>query len=176
MLIKKTKIQGLFLIQKNYFRDSRGIFYRAFCKKELQKISNKNLSVQSNVCVNKKKGTLRGLHYQTKPFQEDKIISCIQGAIFDVVLDLRKKSKTYLQHQYFYINKKNYISIFVPKGCAHGYLTLESNTVVLYYVSNYYDKKQSKGIRYDDPILNIKWPIKPKIISSQDKSWPLLKK
>tara|TARA_B100000925_G_C21857215_1_gene408380 strand:- start:198 stop:737 length:540 start_codon:yes stop_codon:yes gene_type:complete len=176
MKFNKTGIKNVYKIKRYIYSDERGDFSRIFCKKIFSKYSKKNLSVQTNICINKKKFTFRGFHFQEKPYHEDKIITCINGEALDFVVDFRKKSKTYLKVLKFKISKKNGISIFVPRGCAHGYLTLTNHCVVIYNVSNFYNKKKSKGIRFNDPTLNINWKIKPKIISEQDKSWPLLEK
>lgn len=167
----KSKIRGVFLIKRNKFSDARGIFYRLFCKKIFKRLSKKNLSVQTNICINKKKLTFRGFHYQKGAYGEDKIISCVRGEVLDYIIDLRKSSKTYLMYERFKLNEKNIDAVFVPRGCAHGYLTTMKDTIVVYNVSNYYNSKQSTGIRYNDPKINIKWTIKPKIISVQDKKW-----
>ncbi len=176
MKFNKTGIKNVYKIKRYIYSDERGDFSRIFCKKIFSKYSKKNLSVQTNICINKKKFTFRGFHFQEKPYHEDKIISCINGEALDFVVDFRKKSKTYLKVLKFKISKKNGISIFVPRGCAHGYLTLTNNCIIVYNVSNFYNNKKSKGIRFNDPALNINWKIKPKIISEQDMSWPLLKK
>ena len=176
MKFEKTSIKNVYKIKRYIHSDERGDFSRIFCKKIFSKYSKKNLSVQTNLCVNKKKYTFRGFHFQKKPYHEDKIITCINGEALDFVVDFRKKSKTYLKVLKFKISQKNGISIFVPRGCAHGYLTLTNHCIVVYNVSNFYNKKKSKGIRFNDPALNINWKIKPKIISEQDKSWPLLEK
>ncbi len=166
MLIKKTKFEDLYLVKKNKFKDNRGFFYRDFCKKELK---NLNFEIkQTNISFNHKKFTLRGFHYQTKPNQEKKIITCLSGEIYNVSIDLRKKSKTYLKIFKIKLSEKNFQSILVPKGFANAYLTLKDNTKILYYMSEFYKPSKAKGIRYNDKFFSIKWPHKPKIISKKD--------
>ena len=124
----------------------------------------------------KKKGTVRGLHFQKKPFQEMKIIYCINGSIYDVVVDLRNKSKTFKKYLGFNLNSKNRFGIIVPKGCAHGFQTLKSNTEVIYFTNEFYNKSKETGINFLDPVLKIKLPLKIKSISDKDSLLPNLKK
>jgi dTDP-4-dehydrorhamnose 3,5-epimerase len=166
MLIKSTKFDRLFIINKNPFRDSRGSFVRDFCKKKLKKLNFKIKQV--NISFNKKKYTLRGFHYQKKPFEEDKIITCLSGAIINISIDLRKSSRTYLKIFKKKLSEKNNQSIHIPKGFANAYLTLMSNTKILYYMSQYYIPKKGLGIRYDDNFFSIKWPNTPRVISNKD--------
>lgn len=166
MKIIKTNFKNLKILEFNDKVDKRGYFSRLFddkfFKKKL-KFSLKNL----NLSYSKNKYTLRGLHYQVKPFQEDKIVFCIKGSVYDVALDLRKHSKTYNKYFSIKLKKKN-TAIFIPKGFAHGFLTLEKNCEVVYFVSNYYSKKFERIINYADKKYNIKWPHKPKVISRKD--------
>ena len=164
----KQNIDGVYLIQPEPFEDKRGMLRRNYCKKEL-KTNSINFDIkQINVSENIKKYTLRGFHYQKKPYGEDKIISCINGAIYDIVLDLREDSKTYKSWESYELTQKNRMSIIVPKGCANAYLTLENNTWILYYHSEYYKKRSEKRIRYNDPTFNFRWPNLPKVISDED--------
>ena len=165
----KTPFKGLFLIKSSIFRDFRGEFFRTYCREEFSKIFFKNQIRQTNICINKKKGTLRGLHYQIKPHQETKLISCIKGEILDVVVDLRKDSKTYLKHFCKIISEKNKYSILIPRGFAHGYLTLKKNSIVLYLVDKNYNKKAERILKYNDPNIGINWKLKPKFISKKDR-------
>ena len=167
----KTKLKDVILFYPNVFSDERGTFIRHFCINELNKQIKFKKCYQANISFNKKKATLRGFHYQTDPYQEDKIVSCLVGEIYDVIIDLRVESKTYLKHQGFYLNDINKKSLVVPKGFAHSFLTLKSNTTVHYYTSQVYYSKYERGIRYNDPLFNIKWPIKPKYISNKDQNF-----
>ena len=174
MLIKLTKFHRLFIIIKKPLKDKRGYFFRDFCNNELKKI--KFYIKQINISFNKKKYTLRGFHYQQKPFEEDKIISCVAGEILNVCIDLRKKSKTYLKIFKKKLSDKNYQSIHVPAGFANAYLTLTPNAKILYYMSKYYKPKFGRGIRFDDPFFKISWPTKPRVISRKDLNYNNYKK
>ena len=126
---------------------------------------------QCNVSENFKKGTLRGFHYQKNSKKDSKIITCIKGKILNVTIDLRKKSKTFLSHQKIELSANNRFSILVPNHCANAFITLEDNTIIQYYMSEFFKQKNDNGIRFDDPFFNVKWPIKPKILSLKDKSY-----
>ena len=171
MIFNKTKIADMYLIGPEIFKDKRGYFRRNFCEK---KIKEKNISFrikQCNVSENFKKGTLRGFHFQKKSKNDSKIITCIRGRIINVTIDLRKNSKTYLSHQKIELSSKNRKSVLVPGNCANAFITLEDNTIIQYYMSEFFNKKNDDGLRYDDKFFNIKWPLKPKIISDKDKSF-----
>jgi len=173
MIFKSTKINGCFKIipTKNY--DLRGSFHRSFCKRILKK--NKiNFDIkQGNISVNSKKFTLRGFHYENKPYKENKIINILNGKVYNVTIDIRKKSKTYMKKNIITLSSKNNFSLIIPAGCANAFLTLEDNTIVHYYMSDYYTplNKRYSGFRYDDSFFSINWPKKPKIISNKDKSY-----
>ena len=169
MKLIKTNFQNLYLIKKEPFKDKRGYFSRDFCKKDLKKI--KFEIKQINFSFNKIKHTLRGFHYNKKPYEEGKIISCISGKIFNVCIDLRKKSKTYLKVFSTTLSDQNMFSVIVPKGFANAYLTLEDNTKVLYYMDRFYKRNKGLGIKYNDKFFSIKWPHKPKKISKKDLSF-----
>tara|TARA_A100001011_G_C14185095_1_gene788663 strand:- start:66 stop:590 length:525 start_codon:yes stop_codon:yes gene_type:complete len=172
MIFIKQKIDGVFLIKPSLFKDRRGIFRRHFSRKKFKSNKLKSDVLQANVSVNFKKATLRGFHYQKKPYQEDKTMSCISGEIYDIVIDLRKTSKTYLKWLGFKLSEKNKLSIHIPKGCANAFLTLKDNTVVHYYCSQNYNPKYEGGVNYLDPLFKFKWPIKPEIVSKKDKNIP----
>ena len=175
MKFLKQKLKGVFVIKPEPFKDKRGMFRRHFCKKELKKIGIETGVQQANISENPKKGTLRGFHYQKKPHQEAKTISCLKGSFFDVIIDLRKNSPTYKKWQSFVITEKNRFSLHIPKGCANAFLTLENNTLIHYYCSNSYNPKFESGVLFNDPALKIKWPFKPIHISEKDKNHKLLK-
>ena len=170
MKFEKTKIKGVYIINNNPFSDARGSFTRLFCKKEIKKKIKFEIK-QSNLSINKKKYTLRGFHYQIGKSSENKIIKCLKGKIFDIIVDLRKNSKTYKQFISITLDDKNNKSIILPRGCANAFLTLVDETLVLYYTDRYYNKKFERGIRYNDPSFKFKWPMKPKIISLKDKNY-----
>ena len=165
-------IKDLFLIIPDLHRDERGVFRRSFCKEIFEKNGVNFNSLQGNISENFNKHTLRGFHYQSSPSDESKIITCITGALFNIVLDLRKKSKTYKQWSSLEIDSNKRQSIYVPAGCASAFLTLEDNTIVHYYMNDLYNPNTYKGIRYNDPSFSFKWPFEPKIISEKDLNLP----
>ncbi len=171
MKFMKTKFKDLTIIELNEFKDNRGKFKRIFCS-SLFKKNRLNNFVQVNHSVNKSKGTLRGFHYQKGKFAEDKLVYCIKGSIWDCVIDLRKKSKTYLKVFGIKLDGGSNTMLYVPKGFAHSFLTLKDNSEVIYFSSNFYDPASEGGVRYNDSKFKIKWPIKPKLISDKDKTFP----
>ncbi len=172
----KTKIKGVYIIIPEPREDSRGYFVRVFAKEELKKLGILYPIVHINRTFSKNKGIIRGLHFQRKPKAEDKIIQCVVGKIFDVVVDIRKDSKTYGQWVGHILDAKNKKMLLVPKGCAHGYQTLDKNCLVEYFVTQYYAPSHEGGIRYDDPYFAIDWPVKNAILSEKDQNWPSYKK
>lgn len=170
MKLISTKIRGVFVIEHKSFKDNRGSFTRLYCENVLRK-QIKFYMKQSNLSKNKKKFTLRGFHYQIGKYSENKIIRCLKGKIYDIVVDLRKSSKTYGKYISIKLNDKSNRSILLPKGCANAFLTLVDNTEILYYTSNFYNKNFERGIRYNDPFFNFKWPVKPDVISKKDKNY-----
>jgi dTDP-4-dehydrorhamnose 3,5-epimerase len=170
MIFIEQKIKGVYLIKPKSFNDERGVFRRNFCTKEFKKYNINNKVTQANISENINKYTLRGFHYQIYPYSEAKTLTCIKGNIYDVVVDLRKSSKTYLKWIAIKLNENNRWSIHVPKGCANAFLTLTKNCIIHYYCSNKYNSNKEKGIRYNDQIFKFKWPHKPKYISKKDRS------
>lgn len=170
MKLQKTKIQGVYIIKNDPFFDERGSFTRLYCKKIIKKKIKFEIK-QSNLSINKNKYTLRGFHYQIGKSSENKIIKCLKGKIFDIVVDLRKRSKTYKKFISITLDDKKNTSLILPRGCANAFLTLENKTMVLYYTDNYYNKAHERGIRYNDSSFKFNWPLKPKIVSVKDKSY-----
>ena len=166
----KSGISGCYLLNLTKNIDQRGYFFNILSKNLFFNKYPLNSIKQINISENKKKGTLRGLHFQSAPYSEKKIVICLKGKIFDVVLDLRKYSKTFGQHISFELSDKKNQMLFIPKNCAHGYQTLVDNSLVLYLHSQDYKKKHDSSINPFDKNLNIKWPIKNKIISNRDKN------
>ena len=173
--INKTQISGLLIIKPQKISDKRGFFSETYNKKIFYKQKIKIDFVQDNYSYSKYKYTLRGLHFQSPPYAQDKLVRVLSGSIIDVAVDLRKKSKTYKKHFKIILSKQNQKQLLIPKGFAHGFLTLEKNTEVMYKTSNYYSKKHDKGIFWSDKNLNIKWKkkIKP-ILSNKDLNNPSL--
>lgn len=173
MIFEKTKIEGVYIITQEPRTDERGYFARIFAKEELKKNGIEFDVVHANRSLTLDRGMIRGLHYQKYPKQEDKLVHCIKGAIFDVALDLRKGSKTYGQWVGELLTEENKKMLLVPKGFAHGFQSLKKNCLVEYFVTQYYSGKHEKGVRWNDPKFAITWPIKKAILSKKDSEWPL---
>ena len=174
MKIIKTKIKGVFIIQTKLFKDNRGYFIESYNLKKFKKLSTKT-TLQDNVSYNKKKYTFRGLHYQIKPFAQSKLIRVDQGEIFDFILDLRPRSKTFLSMITIKLSEKDQKQIYIPKGIAHGYLTLKPNTKIHYKVNEYYSPKHERGINIKDPNLKFnKINVNKFILNKKDKNLPFL--
>ena len=175
MLFKETKLKEAYIIELEPLEDERGFFARSFCQKEFEEHSLNFRIVQCSLSYNKKKGTLRGMHYQVAPYEEAKLVSCIRGAIYDVIIDLRAGSPTYCQWFAVELTAENYKLVYVPEGFAHGFQTLEEDTVVFYQMCEFYHPECALGVRWDDPAFGIEWPIKQLVISSKDQSYKALK-
>lgn len=172
MIFTETKLKGAFIIDLEPIQDERGLFARTWCKKEFEDHGlNPNL-VQCNTSFNKKKGTLRGMHYQAAPYEEAKLVRCTMGAIYDVIIDIRKGSKTYMQLFACELTAKNRKILYVPEGFAHGFQTLEDNTEVFYQMSEFYHPEYARGIRWNDLAFILKWPLPDPILSEKDQSYP----
>lgn len=172
MIYHKTPLKGAYLIDIEKRGDERGFFARLFCSEEFAKNGIESNFVQANNSLSKEAYTLRGLHYQLEPQAETKLVRCIQGSFYDVIVDLRPESITFGKSFGAILSSENRQMMFVPKGFAHGFLTLEPNSEVLYMVSTTYSKEQERGLRWDDPCFNIQWPARPVIISERDASRP----
>lgn len=168
----ETKIRGCFIIEIEKLEDPRGFFGRSWCRKEFEERGLDPELAQCNVSLNKKKGTLRGLHYQAKPHEEAKLVFCPRGAIYDVVVDLRQGSPTFCAWAGAEINQTNLKMVYVPAGCGHGFQTLEEDTLVIYQMSEFYDASLARGVRFDDKRFGIKWPLPISVISDRDRSFP----
>ncbi|MEP7290287.1 MAG: dTDP-4-dehydrorhamnose 3,5-epimerase [Chloroflexota bacterium] len=174
MLFTETELPGAFMIDLELRSDARGFFARAFCIDEFGRQGLSTTIVQANISYNVAKGTLRGMHYQLEPAGETKLVRCISGAIYDVIVDLRPESPTYLQHVGVTLSAENRRALYVPKMFAHGYLTLTEGAEVLYQVDAFYAQPYERGLRYDDPALGIVWPEAVTTISEKDQAWALL--
>ena len=172
----ETPLKGSYLIELDPFRDERGLFARAFCKNEFIKINHRKEFVQINHSVTVQKGSIRGLHYQVPPSCEIKLIRCVGGKVFDVIVDIRRGSLTFLNYFGIELSEQNMRMIYVPEGFAHGFQTLAPNSQLIYHHSNYYTPEDERGIRYSDPLIGIKWPLKPSVVSGKDKYYDLLDK
>jgi dTDP-4-dehydrorhamnose 3,5-epimerase len=174
MKYTETPLKGAYIIELEPFRDNRGLFARTFCKRDFQKIGHKKEFVQFNHSVTFQKGTIRGMHYQVPPSSEIKLIRCIRGSVFDVIIDLRYKSSTFLKYFTAELSETNMKMIYVPEGFAHGFQTLEDNSQLIYHHTQFYNPSDERGIRYNDPAININWLLQPINITDKDKNYPLI--
>lgn len=172
MRISPTELNGVYIIEQESRDDERGYFSRIFAKEELERTGISFEIVQASHSFTKEKGTIRGMHFQKKPKEEDKIVQCIRGKIYDVVVDLRKDSPTFGKWISEELSEDNKKMFFIPKGCAHGFQTLTDNCLVQYFMNEFYSPEHASGVRFDDPAFNILWPIKDSILSEKDKNWP----
>lgn len=174
MRFVETRLAGAFLIHTEPVADERGFFARTYCAREFEDHGLHPTVAQASISSNRCRGTLRGMHYQTPPVAESKLVRCTSGAIHDVIVDLRPGSPTYLEHAAFELTATNHLALYVPELFAHGFITLRDNTEVLYQISEFYTPGYGRGLRYDDPALSIRWPAPVEVISDKDRSWPLL--
>ncbi len=174
MKFTPTKLEGAFVVDLETIGDERGFFGRCFCQREMQEHGIDTDIAQVNMSYNRSKGTLRGMHFQAAPHQEGKLVRCIRGSVFDAIVDVRESSSTYLQWFGVELSAENRRALFVPKGFAHGYQTLEEHSEVFYLVSSFYEPTAGRGLRYDDPRVGIEWPLAAEDVSKQDLGWPWL--
>jgi dTDP-4-dehydrorhamnose 3,5-epimerase len=172
MIFTETKLSGAFIITIQRIEDQRGFFARTFCQSEFREHGlNPNL-VQCNISYNRKVGTLRGMHFQVNPHWEAKLVQCVRGSIFDVIIDLRPESPTYTEHIGVTLTAQDHNMLFVPERFAHGFITLEDDTDVFYQMSEFYTPASARGFRWNDSVFEIKWPLQPSILSERDASYP----
>jgi len=173
MIFTETKISGAFIIEPEKLEDNRGFFLRSWCKKEFDAHGLESNFVQFNISSSKKAGTLRGMHYQIAPHQETKLIRCTKGLLYEVIIDLRPESSSYMQWFGVELNAEMYQMLYIPAGLANGFLTLKNDTEVFYPATHFYCAESERGIRWDDPSFGIEWPkTDALIISEKDKNWP----
>ncbi|EKQ70560.1 dTDP-4-dehydrorhamnose 3,5-epimerase [Leptolyngbyaceae cyanobacterium JSC-12] len=174
MIFTETKLKGAFIIDLELRADHRGGFARTFCAKEFEANGLKPTVAQCNLSFNHKAGTLRGMHYQIPPAAETKLVRCTKGAIYDVIIDLRPDSPTFRQHIGVELTADNRRSLYVPEMFAHGYQSLTDDSEVVYQVGEFYTPGYERGLRYDDPVFGIEWPLPVTVISEKDAAWALL--
>jgi dTDP-4-dehydrorhamnose 3,5-epimerase len=174
MIFTETVLKGAFLVDLDRKPDQRGFFARTFCAQEFAAHGLQATVVQCNVSFNHKQGTLRGMHYQLPPVAETKLVRCTQGAIYDVIIDLRPESPTYLSHVAVELSAENRRALYIPALFAHGFQTLTDNAEVIYQMGEFYTPGYDRGLRYDDPALAIPWPLSVSVIADKDREWPLL--
>ncbi|MCM3749149.1 dTDP-4-dehydrorhamnose 3,5-epimerase [Paenibacillus pasadenensis] len=167
-----TKLDGVLIVETDVFGDNRGFFTESYNEQKFRQAGIEHNFIQDNHSMSQEPGTLRGLHYQLNPKAQTKLVRCVSGAIYDVVVDLRKQSSTYGQWQGFILSEANKRQLLVPKGFAHGFCTLTTNAQVMYKVDEYYSKEHDRGIRWDDPELGIDWPTVKVVLSDKDKIHP----
>jgi dTDP-4-dehydrorhamnose 3,5-epimerase len=166
----EAPLAGAYVVELEPFMDERGLFVRTFCQKEFANIGFDRQIVQINHSVTRQKGTIRGMHYQIPPACETKIIRCVQGKVFDVMVDIRTGSPTFLQWHGVELSKDNMRMVFIPEGFAHGFQALTKNAGLIYHHSVFYNPEYERGLRFDDPVLAIHWPLKAKVVSERDKN------
>lgn len=173
MIFRETELPGAFVIEQQRLEDERGFFSRSFCRREfMQRGLNPDVA-QCNISFNVNKGTLRGMHYQETPHAEEKLVRCSRGSLYDVIVDLRRDSPTYKKWFAHELTAGNGRMLYVPKGFAHGFQTLEDNTEVFYQMSAFYQPEAARGVRWNDPAFGIQWPAGTQaILSDRDRSWP----
>jgi dTDP-4-dehydrorhamnose 3,5-epimerase len=176
MIFTEAKLKGAFIIDVERREDNRGFFARAFCQRELAAHGLKPTIAQANIAFNKKKGTLRGMHFQYPPAAETKLVRCTRGAILDIIVDLRPESPTYLDHVAVELTADNYRSLYVPERFGHGYQVLEDRTETSYQVGEFYTPGAEGGLLYSDPRLGLVWPLPIGEISPKDAEWQPLDK
>jgi dTDP-4-dehydrorhamnose 3,5-epimerase len=174
MTFSSTKLSGCYTIEINTFTDERGWFVRYYCKKDFQEIGHQKEWVQLNHSFTKQAGSVRGMHYQLPPFSEIKLVRCVRGAVLDVIVDLRKDSATFLEWFALELSAENKKMIYIPEGFAHGFQTLTDNCELLYHHSEFYAPGSEAGIRFDEPMIQIEWPMPVSVISSRDLQHPHL--
>lgn len=173
MIFTETKLQGAYLINIDTKEDERGYFGRAYCRNEFAALNIDFTIAQSNISYNKHKGTLRGMHRQGAPHDEAKLVQCISGSLYDVIIDMRSNSPTLHQWIGTTLSAQNNKMLYIPEGFAHGFITLEDDTKVMYLISQFYAPGAEQPIRWNDPFFNIDWPMEPQVMSGKDKSIPL---
>jgi dTDP-4-dehydrorhamnose 3,5-epimerase len=174
MRFAETGLNGAKVIEPSPHEDDRGRFMRAWCAREFAEHGLHFEPVQANMGFSVQKGTIRGMHYQEVPALEAKLVRCTRGAIFDVALDLRPNSPTYRKWFGIELTEENGRMLYVPENCAHGYQTLEEDTEMYYMTSAFYEPAAVRGVRFDDPAFNIRWPLAASVVSGQDRNWALV--
>ena len=171
MLFTKSQLEGAWLVDPEPIRDSRGWFARTFCEREFGAHGLETRFVQHSTSQNASRGTLRGMHFQTAPHAEIKLVRCLKGAIYDVIIDLKPGSPTYRQWRGVELSAANMRQLYIPKGFAHGFQTLEDECEIGYLISEFYAPEASTGVRFDDPAFAIEWPLPVSVMSDKDKAW-----
>jgi dTDP-4-dehydrorhamnose 3,5-epimerase len=172
MRFEPTSLDGVWLVHLDPMRDQRGFFARTFCVNEFRARGLETGFPQHSISCSNSKGTVRGMHFQRAPHGEVKLVRCLSGAIWDVVIDVRVGSPTFRQWRGFELSAENQVQIYIPKGFAHGFQTLSDNAQVNYLISEFYEPGAASGVRYDDPAFGVSWPLPVSVISDKDRLWP----
>jgi dTDP-4-dehydrorhamnose 3,5-epimerase len=172
MRFEETPVEGVMLIRPDRFDDERGFFARTWGIEEFEARGIETRVVSRNLSFNRRRGTLRGMHFQHAPYREVKLVSCLAGSVFDVAVDLRPESPTYSKWFGTELTQDNGALLYVPEGCAHGYLSLVPDSTVEYLISEFYHPEAAGGLRWDDRFCNIQWPIAPTLMNDRDRTWP----
>jgi dTDP-4-dehydrorhamnose 3,5-epimerase len=173
MLFEKLDIPGAALLRVERKADARGFFARTFCAAEFSAQGLPHELVQASISYNERRGTIRGMHFQWPPSRESKLVRCIRGRLFDVLLDLRPESPTYLAHQSVFLDEQSRDAVFIPHGVAHGFQTLADRTEVLYQMSDFFAPDLGSGVRWNDTAFGIEWPLGEVIVNERDATWPI---
>lgn len=172
MIFTRTKLPGATIVDVERREDARGYFERTYCEREFEANGLPTRMVQTSMSLTRRAGTLRGMHYQAAPHAEDKLVRCVRGAIWDAIVDIRPDSPTYCEWVGVELNESNGRMLLVPKGFAHGFLTLTNDVAVTYQVSAFYMPAAERGARHDDPAFGIEWPVAVSDMSDRDRGWP----
>jgi dTDP-4-dehydrorhamnose 3,5-epimerase len=172
MIFFETELKGAYLIKPERHEDERGYFARTFCKKEFVQHGLNPQFVQCSVSFNRSRGTFRGMHFQGKPYQEEKLVTCVEGAILDYIVDLRPESPTFKKYINVELSGENGFALYVPKSFAHGFLTLRDHTMVLYHMTEYHHHEAAYGFRWNDPAFDISLPFQVAIQAERDRNYP----
>ncbi len=172
MIFKETKLRGAYVIELERHADERGFFARAYCEREFREHGLPTWYPQCNLSRNRLAGTLRGMHYQAAPHQEPKLVRCVAGALHDVIVDLRPDSPTHLGWLGVELSAEDGRALFIPPGFAHGFITLRDDTDVFYQMGQFYQPGSARGLRYDDPLIGIRWPREPSLVAERDAAYP----
>ncbi len=172
MHFQETDLRGAFIIEPEPTRDERGFFARTFCTREFAEHGLETRFVQHSISYSAKAKTLRGLHFQARPHAEVKVVSCLRGAIWDVIVDLRPDSATFRRSTGVELTHENRRQLYIPRDFAHGFITLKDDTEVHYLISDFYEPSAARGVRHDDPAFAIDWPFSPTVVSEKDGRWP----
>jgi dTDP-4-dehydrorhamnose 3,5-epimerase len=172
VIFTPTTLGGAFVIEPEPIPDARGLFARTWCQRELEAHGLESRLAQCSTSFNKRKGTLRGMHYQAAPYREAKLVRCLAGAIYDVIVDLRADSPTRLRSIGVELDASRRAALYVPPGFAHGFLTLRARTEVFYQIGEFYVPEAARGFRWNDPAFTLEWPVAPQVVSERDRTYP----